>query len=147
MNNDVINIIGKCDINLPNNFIKHDYIDNPYKIADVICNSDAFISLFFRDAGSKVTCQALNCKLPILYVSSGGLPELVNNNGICIDDYNEINFIKTTPNLNFNNMLMKYKLFKEKYLYLKENFCERELYQKLIEKYFYNFKQIIYKYI
>ena len=88
---------------------------------NIIANSDAFISLFYRDAGSKVTCQAVNCKLPVLYSDTGGLPEIVKNNGIIVKENDKIKFINTIPELSIFELRKKYKMFKEYYNYIVNN--------------------------
>ena len=134
---DIINLIGKCDIELPKNIIKHGYIEDQHKMNHIIANSDAFLSLFFRDAGSKVTCQGVACNLPILYSSTGGIKEIVKCNGIMINDYNKINFSDITPEISIFELLKKYKIFREHYNNLSNNCKKREeTYQETLSKYF-----------
>ena len=51
-----IHLIGKCDRELPGNFIKHGYLDNQYEMAKIISESNIFISLF----SSKLNTFSLN---------------------------------------------------------------------------------------
>lgn len=135
--NDIIKLIGHCDIELPNNIIKCGYIDNDDDMSNIIGTSDAFISLFFRDAGSKVTCQGVQCGLPILHTSSGGLMELVDKqNGVMITDYNDMNFLDETPNLNIDIINDGYKKFKISYSDILYNYQKNISYQETISNYF-----------
>jgi len=133
---DEIHLIGKCDIDLPKNMIKHGYIDSQLKISTIISESHIFISLFYRDAGSKVTCQAVKCHVPVLYVTSGGLNELVRGNGVSLTDDVSMTFRNDVPTLNIEEMLKKYKELKYSYNNIINNFKEREPYYHTIESYF-----------
>ena len=105
-------------------------------MADIISHSSVFISLFFRDAGSKVTCQAIKCGLPVLYVTSGGLKELVNDNGVSIKDIDYMDFRMSPPPLVIKDIVSKYVELKENYTHLVKNFKWREPYYYTIENYF-----------
>lgn len=136
MKNDIINLIGHCDIDLPKNIIKHGYINDDEKMSDIIGNSDAFISLFFRDSGSKVTCQSIKCELPVLHVSSGGLMEIVKSNGIIINDHTKIDFLDNIPLLDFDDMICAYEDLKYYYNDIIDVYEKRSPYQDTISKYF-----------
>lgn len=138
---DRINLIGRYDYELPRNIIKEGYIKDQQEMNHVIANSDAFLSLFFRDAGSKVTCQGLSCNLPVLYSNTGGLKEIVKTNGYTLNDYTKIDFLDKTPELNIIEVLNKYKLFKKHHKDLINNYKKREeTYQDTLSKYFNIFK-------
>lgn len=141
--NDVIKLIGHCDEDLPDNIIKCGYIDNDEKMSEIIGSSDAFISLFFRDSGSKVTCQAVQCGLPILHTSSGGLMEIVKTNGIVVNDYNEIDFLDKTPKLDMDDVICGYNDLKDYYNDILDIYEKRAPYQDTLSKYF----EIMKKYI
>ena len=141
--NDVINIIGSCDVDLPERFIKHNYIDNLEEVSKILNTSDVFLSLFFRDTGSKITCQAIKCELPVLFVNSGGLSEIVEENGLMINDYDKYDFLDNVPDLDMNDVYDKYKWIKKNINYIKNNYKKRESYQETLLKYF----EIINKYI
>lgn len=138
--NDIIRLIGECDLDLPKNIIKEGYINNKKDMSKIIGSSDAFLSLFFRCAGSKVTCQAIQSKLPVLYAKSGGLPEIVGTNGIPIDDYSDIDFLKHTPNLDVKELKNRYHQFKYYYDDMVNNYRKREPYLDTISRYFEVFK-------
>jgi len=138
-----IHLIGNCDIDLPGNMIKHGYIEDQYQMSKIIGESHLFISLFYRDAGSKVTCQAIKCGLPVLYVTSGGLNELVWGNGVSINDDVTIGFKNTIPNLNIDEILEKYKELKVSYKDIMKNFKQREPYYRTLENYFNVMKQYL----
>ena len=145
--NDLFYLIGECDIEeLPENIIKYGYIDDRTEMCNLISMCDAFISPFFRDAGSKVTCQAVKCKLPILYTSSGGLPELVNGNGVMINDFNRMCFLKNVPSIRIDNVINGVLELKDNYNYIVENYKERESYEKTISDYFKIMKKSVNKF-
>jgi glycosyltransferase involved in cell wall biosynthesis len=141
--NDKIHLIGHCDRELPKNIIKHGYIESQLEMSRIISKSNIFISLFFRDAGSKVTCQAIKCGLPVLYTTSGGLKELVKGNGVPVIDDVHMDFRSSSPPLNIDNIILKYKELKEKYNFLTNNFKEREPYYYTIENYFRTMKNYL----
>lgn len=133
---DEIHIIGKCDVDLPKNIIKHGYTNNQQIMSSIISESNFFISLFYRDAGSKVTCQAIKCRIPVLYVTSGGLSELVRGNGISITDDTSMDFRNDIPLLDINEILDKYYELKYTYQDIINNFKEREAYYYTLDDYF-----------
>jgi glycosyltransferase involved in cell wall biosynthesis len=138
---DSIKLLGKCTHKLPKNVHSLGYIDSHNTMSMVIGCCDIFLSLFFRDAGSKVTYQGLQSHLPVLYVSSGGLPEIVEKNGICINDYNEIDFMDKSPRLNLEEVISKYLEIRERYHYMINHFEKILPYQKTMEEYFKVFKK------
>jgi len=133
---DEIHIIGKCVRDLPKNMTKHGYIDSQKEMSKIIGESSIFISLFFRDAGSKVTCQAVKCGLPVLYTTSGGLSELVRGNGISVTDNVNMDFRNDIPPLDINEILQKYNDLKHEYEYMVKNYKQREPYYRTMERYF-----------
>lgn len=133
---DEIHLIGKCEKELPKNIIKHGYMESLYSMSNIIGESSIFISLFYRDAGSKVTCQAIKCHLPVLYVTSGGLKELVNGNGVMVEDDAYMGFKMDTPHLDIGNIITKYKELKYVYKDIVNNFNDREKYYDTIGMYF-----------
>lgn len=133
---DVIKLIGHCDVNLPSNIVKLGYIDDVTIMNYLINSSDVFLSPFFRDAGSKVTCQAVNCNLPVLFSSTGGLPEIVKNGGIEIEDYNDIDFLDEVPNIDIDNMVSRYNEIKLNYKDIKNKKSKSFKYKDTMSKYF-----------
>ncbi len=103
------------------------------EMQDIMFKCDAFISLFFRDAGSKVTCQAVKCGLPILYTSSGGLPEIVNGNGILVEDYDIIDFRNDVPKLDSEKVIYAANQLKSKF---SKKIKHGEEYLKTLHEYF-----------
>lgn len=82
-------IIGECPNKVllyDNNIKYHGYLESKEDFAKLLRDSDAFVNLSYRDAGSKVVCQARNCGLPVIYANSGGVPEIVSKGGIAIED-------------------------------------------------------------
>jgi len=140
---DEIHLIGKCDIDLPDNMVKHGYIDSQQKMSTIIDESHIFISLFYRDAGSKVTCQAVKCHVPVLYVTSGGLNELVRGNGVSITDDTSMTFRNDIPTLNIEEMLKNYKELKYSYNDIINKYKKREPYYRTMENYFNIMKNYI----
>lgn len=142
-----IYLMGHCEEpNLPSNIIKLDYIKSQKEMAEVLGKVDAFINLSYRDAAPKVICQAINCKLPILYANSGGTRELVEEMGVGvpIKDKNELTFEKNVHELNIDDMMEGYCKFKDNYDKLS---CEAYLNNKrppifvTLGKYFRVFEQ------
>lgn len=105
-------------------------------MSKIISKSSVFLSLFFRDAGSKVTCQSIKCGLPVLYVTSGGLKELVDGNGIPIKDIDHMDFRMDAPTLEIKDIVSKYVELKENYTHFIKNFKQREPYYYTMENYF-----------
>jgi len=139
---DEFHLIGECEIDLPKNIIKHDYIEDRQDIYKIISKCDAFISPFFRDAGSKVTCQAVKCKLPVLYVSSGGLKEIVGDNGVMIDDYNIIDFRDDVPKIT-DDIIKRANKLKEMHNDIVNNYIERISYSETLSEYFKIMKKLL----
>lgn len=133
---DNIYLIGKCDIDLPSNIIKIGYINDYNDMNNILNKCSLFLSLFFRCAGSKVTSQAIHTRLPVIYSSSGGIAELVNNNGEMISDYNTMDFVDSIPSLDDDEIYDKYLIIKNNYNYYINNFKKREDYLNTIESYF-----------
>ena len=140
---DIIKLIGQCDIDLSKNIIKIGYVEDKNKMNEIINSSDVFLSLFYKDAGSKVTCQSAQCNVPILYSNTGGLPEIVKNNGIEINDNKEIKFVDNIPTLNIDELYNKYKLIKNIYKDIKHNYVKSEKYKDTLSKYFDVFRLFV----
>lgn len=90
-----INLIGKCDMDVPKNVIKHGYLSED-EIRNVLNKSAAFVNLSYRDAAPKAMCQAISCHLPVLYANSGGAHELCPF-GIQIKEKDPISYKGTDP--------------------------------------------------
>lgn len=131
---DTIRLIGKCDVDLPENIIKEGYINDGKQMNEIINKSDVFLSLFFRDAGSKVTYQSIRCNVPVLYSNTGGLPEIVGISGIQVDDYTDINFMNDTPMIDLDVLYDKYRLIKNNYKDI--TFDKRKSYKDTLSEYF-----------
>jgi glycosyltransferase involved in cell wall biosynthesis len=52
-------------------------------------SADAYLSLLENDASPNVITEALACGLPVLYLASGGVPELVRGAGLAIHEGGE----------------------------------------------------------
>lgn len=100
-------VIGECDEEYVPNVVKVGYIDDEREMNRVINMGKAFINLSYRDPAPKVVCQAVNCKLPILYANSGGTPEMVNA-GVAIKDESKMNFEGSVPRLKLGDMRTAY---------------------------------------
>jgi len=98
-----VNIIGKCDVELPTNMFKHGY-QSEDGIRAVLNKSAAFVNLSYRDAAPKTVCQAVSCKLPVLYADSGGVAELVYS-GMRIDEPYVLNFEESIPSVSDKCMI------------------------------------------
>ena len=141
--NDIINLIGQCDFNLPKNIVKIGYLESKDIVNTIINQSDVFLALFFRDAGSKVTRQAMNCNIPTLYSSTGGLKEIVKNKGLMINDYNEIDFLDESVDININELYNKYKEIKTIYKDIKSYKVDRCSYKETLNEYFKTFNKFL----
>ena len=130
-----IYLIGKCDYEVPKNVIKVGYFDNYELMSNVMNDCSAFVNLSYRDAGCKVVTQALNCGLPVLYANSGGVPELVGENGVSIKDNQTIQFDDSVFQLDSEEIKKSYTLFKENFVSLKDSIKIR-VYQDTIKSYF-----------
>lgn len=140
---DIIKLIGHCDINLPKNIDKLGYISDYRLMSELISSSDVFLSLFHKCAGSKVTSQAVSCQLPILFVDSGGIPEIVKGNGVIVNDDSEIKFIDEIPDLDINHLYDKYKMIKRNYNFFHSIYSRHIPYQESLSKYFDVFNNLI----
>lgn len=69
---------------LPNvrkiDFLEHEHLPQALRSAD------AYLSLIQNDACPNVIIEALGCGLPVMYVSSGGVPELVRGAGVAFEN-------------------------------------------------------------
>jgi len=136
--NDRIFLIGKCEYGVPENIIKVNYIDSDEEKAKILNQADGFINLSYRDAGSKVTCQALACGLPVLYAESGGVPELVKAYGVGVPIYDTNKHIGKTPILSIEDMKYSYLKFRNEYHDLRNKMKYKNTmhYQSTIKEYF-----------
>lgn len=103
-------LIGECNGDYVPRVDKIGYIDDENELNRCINMGKAFINLSYRDPAPKVVCQAVNCKLPILYANSGGTPEMVNA-GVPIADNSVFDFEDNVPRLNVDHMRMAYNYF------------------------------------
>ena len=113
-------LIGQCDKKLASshyNVIPVGYFESEKDTNDILNSAHAFINLSYRDAAPKVVCQAVNCKLPVLYANSGGTPELVVS-GVGIYDDNDLIFEDKVPRLMPENMKLAYNDFRQNYAVL-----------------------------
>lgn len=117
-------LMGKCEIELPKNVICSGWVDNKDKMNEILNRGDIFISPYFRDAGSKTTCQAIKSGLPVLYTTSGGLPELVKTGGVSILDYNEIDFLDETKPIDILNEYIEIKKIYRDIIPIKRDYYE-----------------------
>ena len=140
---DIIRLIGYCDIDLPKNIDKIGYISNYRQKSELISSSDVFLALFHKCAGSKVTCQAVSCELPILFTDSGGVPEIVKGNGVIVNDDNEIKFIDEVPDLDINHLYNKYKMIKRNCRYFPSLYSRNIPYRITMSKYFDVFNKYV----
>jgi glycosyltransferase involved in cell wall biosynthesis len=92
-----IYLIGKCEEPLPSNIIKFGYIKDQKYLRKILISCDAFINTSYRDAAPKTVCEAVACGLPVLYLDSGGVRELVKVGIGCWDKIHEYFHQKGTP--------------------------------------------------
>jgi len=144
---DTLVIIGQCD-NVPDT-IKiwpAGYVDDETEVNKILNSGHAFINLSYRDPAPKVVCQAVNCKLPILYANSGGTPEMVNV-GVPIRDNNEMVFEDRVPRLKLKDMRAAYIDFRSNYRILREKSNSRKPcgYMEMLSEYFWVMHNTIYE--
>jgi len=144
---DRIFLIGRCDYGVKDNIIKFDYVESDEEKANILNQADAFVNLSYRDAGSKVVCQALACGLPVLYARSGGVPELVKAYGAGVPIYDTDAHIGRTPELSIEDMKYSYLKFRNEYHELKNKIRYDSIdYQSTIENYFETIRKYFEKY-
>ena len=146
--NDVIQVIGKCDCDLPNNMIKIGYVSNDSQKSKILQNSHAFVNFSYRDAGSKVVCQAVACGLPIFYADSGSITDLIYSHhglGRRVPDTKSIYFKDGVPNLLLDDIRIGYKSFKQDYYNMVEYIKQQEIfdYQETIYSYFQEIRKVL----
>lgn len=75
-------VVGKTDniVDLPN-IRKVDYLNHD-KLPQALRSVEVYLSLLENDACPNVILEAMACGLPILYLPSGGVPELVGDAGL-----------------------------------------------------------------
>lgn len=122
-------LIGLCEQETPSNIQKIGYIDEQSKMSEIISSVDVFIAPFYRDAAPKVVSQAIKCGVPVLYSSSGGINELVGENGIKVLDNESISFDDVVPDLDMSHGYTQIKN-------LKISNINVDIYLETIEKYF-----------
>ena len=142
---DKIFLIGKCDMDVPHNIIKKGYIDSDNGKADILNSCDAFVNFSYRDAGSKVVCQALQCGLPVLYADSGGVPELVNQYGVGESIYDvKYHNGKTAPlsidDIKYSYLKFRHQLHQFRDYLIDNTKCDTE-YQQTMKDYFENIRK------
>jgi glycosyltransferase involved in cell wall biosynthesis len=137
-----IYLMGRCDLPTPKNIIKFGYLDNSRSMVDIINECSAFVNLTYRDAGAKVVSQGLNCGLPVLYASSGGVPELVGEYGVSINDNQEISFDDIENELDSDDILESYNNFKNNFYQLK-NIIKARDYRLTMKEYFDTLKKFL----
>lgn len=119
-----ITLIGTCETKCPPNIYKVHYISNPYIVTMALNSCDVFLNFSINDACPKVVAQAICTGLPVLYLDSGGVSEMVGNCGIGVPDCNDLpklldlfkrdqsllmnNVNKLDKQSKFNHMLEKY---------------------------------------
>lgn len=97
---------------IPDNIKSFGYMTDYKKISNILNRTDAFINLSYMDAAPKCVCQAVACGLPVLYANSGGVKEIVGENGIPIVDKKEIEFGDKPESLSLINMYSAYRKMK-----------------------------------
>lgn len=118
-------LMGKCEMSMSGNVRKFGYIESQEVMAFILNMCDAFVNFSYRDAGAKVVSQAVACGLPVLYANSGGVPELVKNQGMSIYEDDSISFQDDVPELNIDEVEKRYYHFN----------CNIESFQKNVRSY------------
>jgi glycosyltransferase involved in cell wall biosynthesis len=137
--NKTLLLIGSNMIDVPYNVFCTGYIRDYQTLNETINLGKYFVNFSYRDSGCKCVSQAIKCGLPVLYANSGGVPELVNENCVPINDIEEIYFDNKVPDLNIYNMIEGYETIINKEI---KN-VKIESYQTTIKNYFDNIKNIL----
>lgn len=153
--NDLIKFIDKSDvklgligntnkINLSKNIVNFNYLNTSKQICKIINKAKAFINFSFSDAAPKTVLQGLCCGLPVLYANSGGVSELVKENGIGVKD-SKMNNI-SIPELDINEVLKSFDIFKTEFDSYKNNVLKRDnekLFKNMLDHYFNQIKYLV----
>lgn len=126
------------NVHLPSNIFVKGYIDDPVKLADSLRDSDAMISLSYKDPYPKTMVQAKYCGLPILYANSGGQSQM-DVSGVAINDIKDISIDYNVPHLNINDIKNSWNIFNLYFAWLKEiamKFDGKEAFALMLKKYF-----------
>lgn len=138
-------VIGKIpDTKLPDNIVSIGYIKDYKKLNEILNVSTAHISLSYRDACPKTVYQAIACEQPILYATSGGQSEQIKI-GIPIKDNIDINFADDEYDMNINDIMNSYYVFKKDFNILQEKykFYNKKPYMETLYEYFEKIKSMI----
>lgn len=142
-----IYLIGRCDYTIPINIKKFGYIENYKKINKILNSTLAFINVSYRDAAPKTVCQAVQCRLPVIYANSGGVGELVDV-GIPIQEENIGYIFENNPrelyDFKVKEAINKFISHPYKYLFKATNNTRRP-FIKTMEEYFNQFRKIYFK--
>ena len=68
---------------------------------------DAYIMLKYKDPCPNTVIEAMSCGLPILYSDSGGLPEIIGDNGILINNINSKKIARQLKKIISDTSLLK----------------------------------------
>lgn len=143
--NDKIFLMGECNADVPDNIIKKGYVNSDYSKANILNSCHAFVNFSYRDAGSKVVCQALQCGLPVLYADSGGVPELVVRYGVGESVYDTKYHNGKTMPLSIDDIKYSYLKFRHEYYNSKDyldNSSRYDIdYQSTMKNYFENIRE------
>lgn len=144
--NQKILLIGKSQKKVSKNIIEFGYIENPNQMSDIFNMADAFLNFSYRDAATKTVCQAINCGLPVLYASSGGVPEMVKEYGVGILEKEEWNITNIIPHFSDDELNNCFQKFKDQYPDIKtklELFDGQVFFKRMLDEYFKVIKEII----
>ena len=105
----------------------------------VMNGAHAFINLSYRDAATKTVPQAISCGLPVLFTDSGGVPEMVGNYGVAINDAHPLDSEESIPNLSIDNVAYCANRLIGQYPILKQAikaFDRKAVFKKMLDNYF-----------
>ncbi len=134
---DRIFLIGRCDQRLPDNIIKVGYLNTQQEMATVLRGCCAYFAPHFQDSCSKTTCQAIQCRLPVLYADPGGFPEVVGTNGVAVHETDNVISRRTSiPRLDVGSIFGAYMVFKREYYRIMKDFKTPVSYMKTLGDYY-----------
>lgn len=140
-----LHLIGNCDRDVPSNVTRYGHVTDERVMNEIINEGHGFVNLSYRDPAPKVVCQAVNCKLPVLYANSGGTRELVRRGaGVGIPDMESKEFESETPRLRVEDIRSAYKEYMLSYAAMyDQSQLRRDSYMECLAEYFWSFDSAI----
>ena len=107
------------DVWIPHNVESVGFMKNPKEISNVLRNSDAMVSLFYKDSYPKTMVQGIYSGLPVLYAASGGQVEMPVT-GVSVRDNETYQFDCCVPAIKYDDLEDAWKEFKANFSALRK---------------------------